>query len=157
MIDATVRLLPGAMSDAESARGDSFYERGLSAPSYTRPPEYRGHAVPEVLLSGDHARIAEWRRVEGARLTRARQLAAAQASDAPGAAPAGGSADDDATGMRGGGDDDAAAERRPDARKAAGGARPREAGGQRAIASGSQLARIPVRRYFHQSVVHYRE
>ena len=65
IIDATVRLLPGAISDPESARGDSFYERGLSAPSYTRPPEYRGHVVPEVLLSGDHQRIAEWRRVEG--------------------------------------------------------------------------------------------
>jgi tRNA (guanine37-N1)-methyltransferase len=73
MIDATVRLLPGAMSDHESAFGDSFWERGLSAPSYTRPPEFRGHAVPGVLLSGDHARIAEWRRVEGERLTRERR------------------------------------------------------------------------------------
>ena len=73
VIDATVRLLPGAMSDPESARGDSFYERGLSAPSYTRPPEFRGHVVPEVLLSGDHKRIAEWRRTEGERLTRERE------------------------------------------------------------------------------------
>jgi tRNA (guanine37-N1)-methyltransferase len=73
MIDATVRLLPGAMSDHESAFGDSFWERGLSAPSYTRPPVFRGHAVPDVLLSGDHARIAEWRRTEGARLTRERR------------------------------------------------------------------------------------
>ncbi len=65
MIDATVRLLPGAMSDHESAYGDSFYSgRGISAPSYTRPPEYRGHAVPEILLSGDHAKIAAWRRGE---------------------------------------------------------------------------------------------
>jgi len=48
VIDATVRLLPGAMSDPESARGDSFYERGLSAPSYTRPPDYRGLVVPVV-------------------------------------------------------------------------------------------------------------
>jgi tRNA (guanine37-N1)-methyltransferase len=70
MIDATVRLLPGAMSDHESAFGDSFWERGLSAPSYTRPPEYRGHAVPEILLSGDHKKIADWRRQEGERLTR---------------------------------------------------------------------------------------
>jgi tRNA (guanine37-N1)-methyltransferase len=69
MIDATVRLLPGAMSDHESAFGDSFWERGLSAPSYTRPPEYRGHGVPEVLLSGDHKKIAEWRAREGERLT----------------------------------------------------------------------------------------
>ena len=72
IVDATVRLLPGAMSDLDSARGDSFFERGLSAPSYTRPPSFRGYGVPEVLLSGDHKRIAEWRRAEGQRLTRAR-------------------------------------------------------------------------------------
>jgi tRNA (guanine37-N1)-methyltransferase len=72
IVDATVRLLPGAMSDFDSARTDSFYDEGLSAPSYTRPPEFRGHAVPEVLLSGDHKRIAEWRRAEAARLTRER-------------------------------------------------------------------------------------
>jgi len=57
VIDATVRLLPGAMSDLDSARGDSFFDRGISAPSYTRPPEFRGFEVPEVLLSGDHAKI----------------------------------------------------------------------------------------------------
>lgn len=63
IVDATVRLLEGAMSDPESAYGDSFYGgRGISAPSYTRPPEYRGFAVPDVLLSGDHARIARWRK-----------------------------------------------------------------------------------------------
>lgn len=63
IIDATVRLLPGAMSDMESAYTDSFYDgRRISAPSYTRPPEYRGHVVPEVLLSGDHARIAKWKK-----------------------------------------------------------------------------------------------
>src|SRR5215216_227868 len=69
IIDATVRLIPGAMSDLDSARTDSFYERELSAPSYTRPPEYRGHVVPEVLLSGDHKKIAEWREREGKRLS----------------------------------------------------------------------------------------
>ena len=73
IVDATVRLLPGAMSDIESARSDSFFGRGLSAPSYTRPPEYRGHAVPEVLLSGDHAKIAKWRDEEGNRLTQKRK------------------------------------------------------------------------------------
>ena len=73
IVDATVRLLPGAMSDFDSARTDSFYEEGLSAPSYTRPPDYRGLAVPEVLLSGDHKRIAEWRRAESERLTRERR------------------------------------------------------------------------------------
>ena len=72
IVDATVRLLPGAMSDLESARTDSFFGRGLSAPSYTRPPEYRGHVVPEVLLSGDHQRIARWREEEGRRLTERR-------------------------------------------------------------------------------------
>jgi tRNA (guanine37-N1)-methyltransferase len=72
IVDATVRLLPGAMSDHASAFGDSFWERGLSAPSYTRPPEYRGLVVPEVLLSGDHGKIARWRFLEGERLTRER-------------------------------------------------------------------------------------
>jgi tRNA (guanine37-N1)-methyltransferase len=73
IVDATVRLLPGAMSDIESARSDSFFGRGLSAPSYTRPPEYLGHSVPEVLLSGDHAKIARWRDEEGRRLTHERK------------------------------------------------------------------------------------
>jgi tRNA (guanine37-N1)-methyltransferase len=69
VIDATVRLLPGAMSDIESARSDSFFDRRLSAPSYTRPPVFRGHAVPDVLLSGDHKKIAEWREQQGQRLS----------------------------------------------------------------------------------------
>ncbi len=73
IIDATVRLLPGAMSDLDSARTDSFFGRGLSAPSYTRPPEYRGHTVPDVLLSGDHAKIERWRIEQGDRLTRERK------------------------------------------------------------------------------------
>jgi len=76
VLDATVRLLAGAMGDAESARTDSFFEAaGISAPSYTRPPEYRGHQVPEILLSGDHKRIAEWRKQESERLTRERKAA----------------------------------------------------------------------------------
>jgi tRNA (guanine37-N1)-methyltransferase len=72
VVDAVVRLLPGAMSDHESARGDSFYAPadGISAPSYTRPPEYRGLKVPEILLSGHHERIAQWRKTESERLTR---------------------------------------------------------------------------------------
>jgi tRNA (guanine37-N1)-methyltransferase len=72
IIDATVRLLPGAISDLDSARGDSFFGRGISAPSYTRPPEFRGHTVPEILMSGDHAKIDRWREQEGVRLTRKR-------------------------------------------------------------------------------------
>jgi tRNA (guanine37-N1)-methyltransferase len=74
IVDATVRLLPGAMSDLESARTDSFFGRGLSAPSYTRPPEFRGHRVPDVLISGDHARIERWRADESARLTAERGI-----------------------------------------------------------------------------------
>ncbi|HJQ09483.1 MAG TPA: tRNA (guanosine(37)-N1)-methyltransferase TrmD [Gemmatimonadaceae bacterium] len=74
IIDATVRLLPGAMSDLDSARGDSFFGRGLSAPSYTRPPEFRGHKVPEILLSGDHAKIERWRAEQAERLTAARRV-----------------------------------------------------------------------------------
>ena len=73
IVDATVRLLPGAMSDHESAYGDSHWEDGLSAPSYTRPPVFRGFSVPDVLLSGDHARIAAWKRAEAARLTEQRR------------------------------------------------------------------------------------
>jgi tRNA (guanine37-N1)-methyltransferase len=73
IVDATVRLLAGAMSDHESAYTDSHWEDGLSAPSYTRPPVFRGFAVPDVLLSGDHARIAAWRRAEAARLTQQRR------------------------------------------------------------------------------------
>ncbi|HJU91170.1 MAG TPA: tRNA (guanosine(37)-N1)-methyltransferase TrmD [Gemmatimonadaceae bacterium] len=83
IIDATVRLLEGAMSDPESAYTDSFWEGdgGLSAPSYTRPAEYRGHRVPEVLLSGDHKRIAEWRRSEGERLTRERRSSGSEGTE----------------------------------------------------------------------------
>jgi tRNA (guanine37-N1)-methyltransferase len=73
VIDAVVRLLPGAISDHESASSDSHYDGSLSAPSYTRPAEYRGLKVPEILLSGDHARIAAWRREQGETLTRERR------------------------------------------------------------------------------------
>jgi tRNA (guanine37-N1)-methyltransferase len=75
IVDAVARLLPGAMSDQESARTDSFGEsggEGLSAPSYTRPADFRGFKVPEVLLSGNHAEIAKWRAEQGRRLTRDR-------------------------------------------------------------------------------------
>ncbi len=69
-----VRLLPGALGAHEAAASDSFYDDGLlGAPSYTRPAEYRGYALPEVLLSGDHARIAAWRREQAERLTRERR------------------------------------------------------------------------------------
>ena len=72
--DAVVRLLPGVLGDHDSAASDSFYDgRRLSAPSYTRPAEYRGHEVPEVLRSGDHRRIDAWREGEGARLNAERR------------------------------------------------------------------------------------
>jgi tRNA (guanine37-N1)-methyltransferase len=73
VVDAVVRLLPGAIGDHESASTDSFYDGWLSPPSYTRPAEFRGMGVPPVLLSGDHARIAAWRRSEAERLTRERR------------------------------------------------------------------------------------
>ena len=85
IIDAVVRLLPGALGDHESASGDSHYDGLLSPPSWTRPPVYRGHAVPEVLLSGDHAAIAAWRQREAERSTRERRpdLWAAHESGTP--------------------------------------------------------------------------
>jgi tRNA (guanine37-N1)-methyltransferase len=73
VVDAVVRLLPGAMSDHESAAGDSFYEGLLAPPAYTRPVEYRGMRVPEVLRSGDHRRVAEWRQQEAEKATRIRR------------------------------------------------------------------------------------
>jgi tRNA (guanine37-N1)-methyltransferase len=61
------------MSDLESAFTDSWWHGGVSAPSYTRPPEYRGHVVPDILLSGHHANVAKWRAAEGERLTAERE------------------------------------------------------------------------------------
>lgn len=72
--DAVVRLLPGAMGNHEAAATDSFYDAGvLSAPSYTRPAEYRGHRVPEVLRLGDHRKIEAWRQEQSERLTSERR------------------------------------------------------------------------------------
>src|ERR1041385_7878247 len=73
VIDAVVRLLPGALGDHESASGDSHHDGLLSPPSYTRPPEYRGLTVPEVLRSGNHAEIAAWRQRMAERLTEERR------------------------------------------------------------------------------------
>jgi tRNA (guanine37-N1)-methyltransferase len=73
VLDAVVRLLPGALSDHESASSDSHYDGLLSPPSYTRPPEYRGLEVPEVLRSGNHADIEAWRQSQSERLTRERR------------------------------------------------------------------------------------
>ena len=68
-----VRLLPGALSDAGSALSDSFQDGLLDAPAYTRPPEYRGLRVPDVLLSGDHAAVRAWREEQRLARTRARR------------------------------------------------------------------------------------
>lgn len=62
LIDAIARLLPGVLGDPDGAADDSHASGLLEYPHYTRPPEFRGENVPEVLLSGDHARIAKWRR-----------------------------------------------------------------------------------------------
>jgi tRNA (guanine37-N1)-methyltransferase len=62
IIDAVVRLLAGALGDDDSARDESFTNGLLEYPHYTRPEVFRGMKVPEILLSGDHAKIAEWRR-----------------------------------------------------------------------------------------------
>jgi tRNA (guanine37-N1)-methyltransferase len=73
LIDACVRLLPGVMGRAESASDESFSDSLLEYPQYTRPQGFEGHQIPDVLLSGDHAKIAAWRRAEAERLTRARR------------------------------------------------------------------------------------
>jgi tRNA (guanine37-N1)-methyltransferase len=72
--DAVARLVPGALGHAESAAAESFSAGGaLEGPQYTRPPEFRGLRVPEVLLSGDHARIARWREGESRKKTEERR------------------------------------------------------------------------------------
>jgi tRNA (guanine37-N1)-methyltransferase len=73
LIDACVRLLPGVMGDEASRAEESFTEGLLEYPHYTRPQVWEGRAIPEVLLSGDHAKIAAWRRAEAERLTRERR------------------------------------------------------------------------------------
>ena len=73
VLDAVVRLLPGALGDHASAATDSHYDGLLSPPSYTRPPRYRGMEVPAVLLSGNHEQVAAWRAAEAERLTRERR------------------------------------------------------------------------------------
>jgi tRNA (guanine37-N1)-methyltransferase len=69
LIDAVTRLLPGVLGDHQSAATDSFSDGLLSPPSFTRPPEFRGLAVPDVLRSGNHAQVAAWRQREAERLT----------------------------------------------------------------------------------------
>lgn len=73
LVDAVVRLIPGVISDGESMLTDSFQDGLLDAPFYTRPPEYRGSTVPEVLLSGDHKKIAAWRSQQRLKRTKERR------------------------------------------------------------------------------------
>jgi tRNA (guanine37-N1)-methyltransferase len=70
LVDAIVRLLPGALGHEQSAADDSFASEFLEAPQYTRPAEFRGWQVPEVLLSGNHAEIAKWRKEQAIKRTR---------------------------------------------------------------------------------------
>jgi tRNA (guanine37-N1)-methyltransferase len=73
LIDAVVRLLPGVVGKPASLAEESFESGLLEYPHYTRPREWEGRAIPDVLLSGDHKKIADWRRTEAERLTRARR------------------------------------------------------------------------------------
>ena len=84
LIDATARMLPGVLGSPDSPRTDSFYDGLLGFPQYTRPREFEGLAVPEVLLNGNHAEIARWRRRESLRATKKNRpdlLAAAKLSE----------------------------------------------------------------------------
>ena len=73
LIDACVRLLPGVMGTAASGAEESFTDGLLEYPHYTRPQVWEGRPIPEILLSGDHAKIAAWRRAEAERLTQERR------------------------------------------------------------------------------------
>ncbi len=86
LIDATVRLIPRVLGNAESAEEESFSHGLLEHPQYTRPVEWEGRAIPEVLLSGHHAKIAAWRRAQAEALTKERRpdLWRAQADKAAG-------------------------------------------------------------------------
>ena len=73
LIDAAIRLLPGVVGDNHSLDEESFEQGLLEYPHYTRPREWEGHAIPDVLLSGDHRRIAKWRREQAEQITKARR------------------------------------------------------------------------------------
>lgn len=73
IIDSVVRLLPGVLGNEQSPQQESFADQSLEFPHYTRPRDYRGHTVPEVLLSGNHAEIEQWRRAQSVRRTAERR------------------------------------------------------------------------------------
>jgi tRNA (guanine37-N1)-methyltransferase len=91
LIDACVRLIPGVMGKASSGEDESFSANLIEYPQYTRPQVWEGLAIPEVLTSGDHGKVAAWRRAEAERLTRERRpdLWAAYAATFPVTLPAG--------------------------------------------------------------------
>ncbi|TIU61957.1 MAG: tRNA (guanosine(37)-N1)-methyltransferase TrmD, partial [Mesorhizobium sp.] len=73
LLDAVVRLLPGVMGNAVSGEEESFENGLLEHPHYTRPQEFEGRPIPDVLISGNHRKIAEWRRAEAEKLTKERR------------------------------------------------------------------------------------
>jgi tRNA (guanine37-N1)-methyltransferase len=73
LIEACVRLLPGVLGDADSASDESFEEGLLEYPLYTKPREFEGRSIPEVLLSGDHKKIADWRHAQSIETTKSRR------------------------------------------------------------------------------------
>lgn len=73
LLDATIRLRPGILGNECSTEEESFSDGLLEHPQYTRPPEWHGHAIPEVLLSGDHGKLARWRKAQSEALTKARR------------------------------------------------------------------------------------
>ncbi len=89
LIDATVRLLPGVLGNAASTEEESFSDGLLEHPQYTRPAEWRGRAIPEVLLSGNHAKIAAWRRAQSEAITQERRPDLWQAHEADKGKPRG--------------------------------------------------------------------
>ncbi len=98
VVEAVVRLLPGVLGDEASTLEESFEEGLLEYPHFTRPPEFRGLRVPEVLLSGDHARIRAWRRARAEERTRQREVErerAGRGGDAAGDAGVAGSREDE--------------------------------------------------------------
>ena len=73
MIDASLRLIPGILGNPESTEDESFSEGLLEHPQYTKPNEWQGRKIPEVLLSGDHGKVAAWRRAQAEALTKERR------------------------------------------------------------------------------------
>ena len=87
VIDAVTRLLPGVLGDDDSSRDESFSDGLLEYPQYTRPADFRGLTVPEVLLSGNHAEIARWRREQAQLRTAARRPDLLAREPVPGVVP----------------------------------------------------------------------